>query len=71
MTTNNPLANARLWWHQNRARVEAALPLTIQGRTYTERFPKCMDVWIEADLSPAQAECYVLYPLRQLREMLR
>lgn len=69
MTT--PLANARLWWGHNRARVEAALPLTIQGRTYTERFPACMDVWIESDLTPARTEVYVLAPLRQIREALR
>lgn len=69
MTT--PLANARLWWQHNRARVVAALPLTIQGHTYTERFPQCMDAWIEADLNPAQTEVYVLLPLRQIREVLR
>lgn len=68
MTT--PLDNARLWWGHNRARVELALPLTVQGRTYTERFPKCMDVWIEADLTPAQAEAYVLRPLRDMKAAL-
>jgi hypothetical protein len=68
MTT--PIENARLWWGHNRARVEA-LPLTIQGHTYTERFAACMDVWIEADLTPAQTEAYVLLPLRQIREVLR
>lgn len=66
-----PIANARLWWGHNRARVEAALPLTVGERTYTERFPKCMDIWIEADLTPAQTEAYVLLPLRQIRGHLR
>lgn len=66
-----PLAKARTWWEQNRTQVEALLPLTIQGVTYTGQFPACLDRWVAMDdLPPVLAEAYILRPLRALRSVV-
>ena len=65
------LDRARGWWHRNKERLVALLPLTWQGVTYTTRFPEKFEQWLYSDkASPLTREIYIFRRLYRVRQVL-
>lgn len=72
MQDEDRIANAVNWYQQNKDRIESALPITHDGRTFQRGWSisNFLALLEEGKLSKTLSMAYIVRPLREIRETL-